>query len=29
MPAWLRAEAPPPVPPVNTGATPQPPRDVE
>ncbi len=27
MPAWLRADAPPPNPPVSTGDTPQPPRD--
>jgi penicillin-binding protein 2 len=29
MPAWLRADAPAPPPPVNTGATPQAPRDQE
>jgi penicillin-binding protein 2 len=29
MPAWLKADAPAPRPPVTTGETPQPPRDVE
>lgn len=29
MPSWLRADAPPATPPINTGAMPQPPRPVE